>query len=173
MVPEVARKLEGLEEVKDVVPDYASAAKEGSFTHRVVQAQRALTWAGVIVSVLVGVAGIFIVHNTIRLALHSRWREIYVMQLVGATRGIIAAPFLLEGMLHGAFGAALACCILIPAHMYLRSLSARSAPFFFLLPDQLMLPFGFYLLLAGAVLGLSGSIVSIRRYLRRRPEWHG
>jgi hypothetical protein len=35
-----------------------------------------------------------------------------------------------------------------------------------------MLTFGLYLLLTGALLGLTGSAVSLRRFLRRRPEWH-
>jgi len=172
-LPAVARKLENLMGVKDVVPSADAAGQRGSFAHRVVQAKRAVTWAGIIIALLVAIAGLFIVHNTIRLALHSRRREIYIMQLIGATRGLIATPFLLEGMLQGALGAVVACCILIPAHMYLRNLSAQSAPFVILAPDSTLLPFGVYLVSAGAVLGLTGSGFSVRRYLRRKPEWHG
>ncbi len=94
------------------------------------------------------------------------------MQLIGATRPVIAASFLLEGIAHGVLGAMLASCLLIPAHMYLRSLSERSAPFLLLAPDNTLLSFGLGLTLAGAILGLSGSAFSVRRYLRRRPEWH-
>jgi cell division transport system permease protein len=172
-VPDVAKQLEEVEGVKDVVPSAADATRRGSFSQRVVQARRAVAYAGIAVGILVALAGIFIVHNTIRLALHSRWREIYIMQLIGATRFLIAAPFLIEGMLQAALGAALACCILVPAHMYLRSLTARSAPFVFLAPDSSMLPFAVILLLAGALLGLTGSAISIRRYMSGRPEWHG
>ncbi|UCC67527.1 MAG: hypothetical protein JSV79_10420 [Armatimonadota bacterium] len=170
-VQALAARLEHLQGVKDVVPSAESTRREGSFTGRVVQAKRIVFWAGVVISVLVVVAGAFIIHNTIRLALHSRWREIYIMQLVGASRTTVASPFLLEGMLHGLLGAAIASCVLVPVHMYLRDLSARATPFLFLAPDRALLPFTLYLLLAGALLGVTGSVVSIRRYLRRKPEW--
>ena len=145
----------------------------GSLARSMVKLKRAVSATGVIVALLVAVAGVFIVHNTIRLALHSRWREIYIMQLVGASRSVVAAPFLLEGMLHGLFGAVLSCCVLLPAHMYLRDISARSAPFFLLVPDRALLPFGLCLGLAGGLLGLTGAAVSVRRYLRRKPGWQG
>ncbi len=169
-LPEVAAKLEKIEGVQDVVPGSGEAGEKDSFTHKVVQLRRIIAGSGIVIGILVVLAGVFIVHNTIRLALHSRWREIYIMQLIGAGRGVIAAPFLLEGILHGAVGAVLACCILIPAHMYLRSLSERS--FVLLAPDSVLLTFGAAVVIAGAVLGLTGSTLSVRRYLRRRPEWH-
>jgi len=164
LVPAVAWRLAGLPGIKDVLPT--------PLVERVIKVKRAITWAGGIIAALVTVAGVFIVHNTVRLALHSRWREIYIMQLVGATRTFVAAPFIVEGLVHGFLGAAAACCLLIPAHMYLRSLSARAAPFFLLMPDRAMLSFGLCLLLTGALLGLTGSIVSVRRFLLRRPDWH-
>ena len=162
----VASKLKATRGIKDVPNRF------GGFARAVVRFRNAVTYAGVVIAVLVGLAGVFIVHHTVRLALYARWREIYIMQLVGATRPLIAAPFLLEGVIHGAIGAWIACCLLLPTHMYLRAMAARSAPFFLLQPDQALIPFGLYLLLGGAVLGFLGSAFSIRRFLRRRPEWH-
>jgi len=173
LIPMIGAKLQGLEGVSEVIPNPDAATREGSFARTVVKVHRAVTWAGVLGAILLTTTSIFIVHNTIRLALHSRWREIYIMQLVGTTRGWIAAPFMLEGTVHGLLGAAVACCVLIPAHMYLQSLSANFAPFFFLVPNSILLPFALYLLLAGGLLGLTGSAVSVRRFLRGRPEWHG
>ncbi len=68
-------------------------------------------------------------------------------------------------------GSALACCVLLPAHMYLRDLTARVAPFLLLMPDRDLIRFGLCLLAAGAFLGFTGSAVSIRRFLLRRPGW--
>ena len=169
---EIAAGMEKIEGVRDVIPSSGDAQGEDSFAHKVVQAKRIVASSGTAIGILVALAGVFIIHNTIRLALHSRWREIYIMQLIGATRAVIAAPFVLEGMIHGGLGAILACCILVPAHMYLRTLSARSAPFVLLAPDSTLVPFALGLLLAGAALGLTGSAFSVRRYLRKRPEWH-
>jgi cell division transport system permease protein len=137
-----------------------------------VKFRRVVSLAGAIVAILVSVAAVVVIHNTIRLTLHSRWREIYIMQLVGATRSLIAAPFLLEGIIHGLLGATVTCCILIPVHMYLRSVASRSAPFWALAPDYQLLHFGLAVIAAGAVLGLTGSAFSVRRYLHRKPRWH-
>jgi cell division transport system permease protein len=169
---EVALGLEGLDGVLDVVPSSREVEESGGFVHTMVKAKRIITWSSAGLVGLVAIAGVCIIHNTIRLALHSRRREIYIMQLIGATRLLIAAPFLLEGMIHGILGAALACCLLIPAHMYLRHLSARSAPFMSLAPDHALLSFGLALCAAGAILGITGSVFSVRRYMRRKPEWH-
>ncbi len=166
LVEKVAKKLRATAGVEAVPME-----RSGDLARKVVRFKNAVTWAGSLVAILVGLAGLFIVHNTVRLALYARWREIYIMQLVGATRSLVAAPFLLEGAIHGAIGAWLACCVLIPAHMYLRTVAARSAPFFLLQPDRALLPFGCYLILGGALLGLIGSAFSLRRFLRRKPEW--
>jgi len=171
LVPDVSQRLADLSEVKDVVPTPEEAVQEGGLVQRLAKMKLIVAWAGGIIAALVAIAGVFIVHNTVRLALHARWREIYIMQLVGGTRGLIAAPFMVEGAIHGIIGAAIACCLLIPAHMYLRDLSTRAAPFFQLMPDRALIGFALGLLLTGALLGLTGSAVSIRRFLARRPGW--
>lgn len=176
LLPALVRKLEGLPGVKDVVPRSELAESTTGPIAWVIQAKRIVAWGGLALGFLVSFAGVLIVNNTIRLALHARRRDIYIMQLVGAAHGAITAPFLLEGAIHGLLGAALACCVLVPAHMYLRSLVERAAPLgplFFLAPDSILLPFGLYLLLAGMVLGGLGSALSVRRFLRRRIEWEG
>jgi cell division protein FtsX len=172
LIPKVAGKLAQVRGVRAVVPSAAEAGKQTSSPQRMTRIQRAVYWAVVIVSGLVAVASTFIVHNTVRLALHARWREIYIMQLVGATRIMVAAPFLLEGAIHGTLGAVISCCLLAPVHMYLNSLANRSAPLWIsLLPDRALLPLALALVVAGMLLGTSGSMLSIRRYFRRRPDW--
>lgn len=170
-VPAVAKRLEGLEGVEDVIPSTSEPGRVGQYARAVVRFQRAVTWTGVILGVLVALAGMMIVHNTVRLALHSRWREIYIMQLVGATRSVVAAPFMLEGAIHGALGAAAAACLLVPAHMYLRAMASSSSAWFRLQPDLEVIRFAVCLVLGGALLGLTGSAMSVRRFLSHRPEW--
>src|ERR671922_824033 len=57
---------------------------------------------------ITGVAVVFIIATTVRLALYTRAEEIEIMQLVGATLWFIKVPFFLEGMLQGVVGASLA-----------------------------------------------------------------
>ena len=53
-------------------------------------------------------AAVLLIWNTIRTAIFARRREIEVMKLVGATDWFIRIPFMLEGLLHGIIGGALA-----------------------------------------------------------------
>ncbi len=64
-------------------------------------------------AVLLGVAGLLIIGNTIRVDIHSRLDEIEVMQLIGASRGFIRRPFLYAGGWYGFFGGATAVAIVI------------------------------------------------------------
>ena len=56
-------------------------------------------------ALLLGIAAIVLIQNTIRLSIFSRRREIEVMKLVGATNSFVRLPFMLEGMLTGLLGA--------------------------------------------------------------------
>ena len=61
---------------------------------------------------LLGLASTLIIYNTIKLTAYSRREDIEIMRLVGATRGFIKGPFILEGMIQGVLGAALSIIIL-------------------------------------------------------------
>jgi cell division transport system permease protein len=54
-------------------------------------------------------AAVLLIWNTIRTAMFARRREIEVMKLVGATNWFIRWPFIIEGMVQGLLGAAMAC----------------------------------------------------------------
>jgi len=69
--------------------------------------------AVVIVALILIVAAILLVANTIRLSAFNRRRETGIMRLVGASNFYIQLPFLLEGVIAGLFGWALAAALLI------------------------------------------------------------
>ncbi len=62
----------------------------------------------VAVAVFLLVAAVLLILNTIRMAMFARRREIEVMKLVGATNWFIRVPFMIEGLVHGIVGAAVA-----------------------------------------------------------------
>ncbi|WP_117001021.1 cell division protein FtsX [Desertimonas flava] len=62
-----------------------------------------------ILSVVLLIAAILLIWNTIRTAMYARRREIEVMKLVGATDWFIRVPFMLEGLIQGLLGSLVAC----------------------------------------------------------------
>ena len=123
--------------------------------------------AGVVMVAIVGVIVLFIIVNTIRLAVVARAEEIEIMRLVGASDSFIRWPFVFEGALVGLFGALLTLALLAVAA---EPLSQAMVGFFNVLPlelgsvgrDTAML-----VLATGVGLGVLGSWLSVRTYLIR------
>ena len=120
----------------------------------------------VLVGLLTFVAFVFI-NNTIRLAITARRREISIMRLVGASNGFIRGPFLLEGTLEAIVGALLAIVALFfGVREMVERLSSSLQFLTFDISPQIML-FSFGILLGiGVVIGLFGSAIAMRRYLK-------
>ena len=134
---------------------------------RVLTVTNLLRTAGTVVLVIVGVIALFIIINTIRLAVKDRDEEIEVMRLVGASDAFIRWPFVFEGAFVGFLGSAVTLIILLAVA---DPLSAFMADFFRVLPlqfgsltrDLVALVMG-----AGVGLGVLGSWLSVRTYLIR------
>ena len=115
--------------------------------------------------VFIGVS-IFLIMNTIKLAVYSRRREVGIMKFVGATDWFIRWPFVIEGMIIGAVGSLLATAILyfiyrgVFGFIASNLLIANLVPVSFVLTTLLG---GF--LLGGIVVGAIGSIAALRNFL--------
>ena len=126
-----------------------------------------LRTAGTVVLVIVGVIALFIIINTIRLAVLARAEEIEVMRLVGASDAFIRWPFVFEGAMVGFLGSVATLAILAGVA---EPLSEFMAGFFRVLPlqfgsltrDLVALVMG-----TGVGLGIVGSWLSVRTYLIR------
>jgi cell division transport system permease protein len=134
---------------------------------RVLTVTSILRTAGTVVLLVVGVIALFIIVNTIRLAVLARAEEIEIMRLVGASDAFIRWPFVFEGAFVGFLGAAFTLAILAAAA---DPLSGFLVDFFRVLPlqvgsltrDVVTLVMG-----AGVGLGILGSWLSVRTYLIR------
>ncbi len=122
-----------------------------------------------------GIAGIgflllvtgFIIANTIKLALYGHRTEIEIMQLVGATRAAICAPYVLEGLIQGVLGALAAIGGTAVVFAGLQSAINRSDSLRNLLPAPEFLGLSELSLIiaAGAAVGMIGSYFAVRRFL--------
>jgi cell division transport system permease protein len=77
-----------------------------------------LRLSAIVLGVLLLCAAVFLVSNTIRLAIYARREEIMVIQLVGGTRWFARVPFLVEGAVLGTTGAIVALVLLGVVYRY-------------------------------------------------------
>jgi len=123
---------------------------------------RLLRGVGAFLGGILVLAGIFTISNVIRLTVYAREDELDIMRLVGATRAYVKGPFVVEGMLQGGLGGLLAAGLLWLALRWLArdlatsGLLGRTA---FALPTEITLG----LVAGGMVVGVVGSLVSLRR----------
>ena len=115
--------------------------------------------------VFIGVS-IFLIMNTIKLAVYSRRREVGIMKFVWATDWFIRWPFVIEGIIIGAIGSLLATAVIyfiyrgVFGFIASNLLIANLVPVSFVLTTLLG---GF--LLGGIVVGAIGSIAALRKFL--------
>jgi cell division transport system permease protein len=117
-------------------------------------------------ALLLILASIALIANTIRLSIFSRRREVEVMKLVGATNWFIRWPFMIEGVIVGFAGVLFAVVLLtIGKETVLDPLSDRWA--FLNAPNTIAFPLLITLLvLAGVAVSAAGSGLTLRRFLR-------
>jgi cell division transport system permease protein len=119
-----------------------------------------------VIAVLLAIASVFLVGNTIRLSIYARRREVEVMQLVGATNWFIRWPFVIEGLVVGLFGALIAVGILFLGKVTIVDPLSDN---FALVENLNTISFGPLIaaLVPGAlVVAALGSGVTLRRFLR-------
>ena len=135
-------------------------------TQKILVATRVVKITTGLLAVLLVVASVLLVSNTIRLSLFSRRREVEVMKLVGATDWFIRWPFVIEGIVLGALGGIVAILLLLVGKIALLDPLIEQ---FELLAAPETINLGVLvglLLLAAVAVSALGSGLSLRRFLR-------
>ena len=126
---------------------------------------RVLSSIGVGLVVLLGAAAVVLIANTIRMAIYARREEVEIMKLVGAGNWFVRVPFILEGVIEGLVGGALAVAAVVLGHRYL-----GGVPRDFLINLQVggdyLLRWGLLIVIFGGLAGFVGSALGLRRFLR-------
>jgi cell division transport system permease protein len=144
----------------------ASVSNKQSDTKKILEVTNLVTITAAVLTVLLVLASILLIANTIRLSLYARRREVEVMKLVGATDWFIRWPFVIEGIIVGAVGALLAIAVLGATKIALLDPLASN---WTLIAAPRTIGFTFLvvvLLGAGVVVSALGSGLSLRRFLR-------
>ena len=196
--PDESRILEGMEEnplpssfVIQIAPRFQATDHIEAFAERVNQfpgvdqVRYSQDWidtlallvsyfefGAVIIGVILGVATVTIIANTIRLSFYSRKEEIEILRLIGATKSFIATPYVIEGAILGICGGALALVLLKGIFELFRSELNASGWFsglesllaFFPLQTSIILVF------SGMALGCASSLLSVFGLMKVRSN---
>ena len=159
-IAEKAKKTEGVEDIK-----YYKKTVE-----KLIKATRFIQWSALIIILFLIFICIVVVSNTIKLTVFARSDEISIMKYVGATNWFVRGPFLLEGMLIGLISGAIA--VGLSTFIYIKIVSTIGKNVITILSTP-MVPVEFlagslaWILIAlGMCIGATGSIASMRRFLK-------
>ncbi len=160
--PIVAEKIDKLEFVHSAL--YGENKVESLFN--ILKTSRNI---GIVLIVGLLFTAMFLISNTIKIAIFARRREIEIMKLVGATNWFIRWPFLFEGMWLGILGSIIPIGIVASGYYYAYDfLEAR-------IPGELLQPLAYspfvyqisaIILAIGVLIGGWGSFISVRRFLK-------
>lgn len=134
---------------------------------KILQLRQVLFGLAVWIIIILLFMALFIISNTVRLAMFTRKLEINIMKFVGATDNFIRLPFLIEGMVLGAIAGIIS--FLLQWYIYSRIISPLLWDMSLFKPlafSEVALSTAAYFMLAGIVVGAIGSILPMRKYLK-------
>ncbi len=152
-VYEVVRKMKGVDDV----------IYRKSMLEMLDRGATTFLWLVLGIGLIITISSIFLVANTIRLAIYAKRKIVQTMKLIGATKSFVRGPFILEGLVQGFIGGGLAAGILFLVFGYVaRWISTELADFVQVKPYY----YGIVVVF-GCVLGFVGSAISIRKFLNQ------
>jgi len=116
----------------------------------------------VVISTFLFLIALTIINNTIRISIYSKRFLIRTMQLVGATRGFIRKPFIIQSAIHG-FLAALVAMSLLMGLLYL--IEKEFLLMFSFESTYLLFLLGFSIIITGVLINIISTYFSVNRYL--------
>ncbi|EJM9195495.1 ABC transporter permease [Listeria monocytogenes] len=158
----IAKKVEKLQYVDNV--EYGEKTVDKLFD--------TLKWgryAGIILSIGLLLTAMFLISNTIKIAIFSRRREIEIMKLVGATNWFIRWPFVLEGAWLGLIGSIVPVVLTFIGYVNIYNLvnpKLVTSSLSLLPPTPFAYQISGLIIAIGVLIGIWGSVISIRRFLK-------
>lgn len=161
------KQVKSVAEATQKVPGISNVNYGQEYVEKLLAFTRAVRVGGIGLVLMLVVATVLTLSNTIRLAVYARRREISIMKLVGATDWYIRRPFMLEGVFLGVLGASAALAITGAGYLRVVAYVHRNVPFLPMVPaGELLFNLVTGMVVLGGVLGAMGSLVSMRRFLK-------
>ncbi len=167
--PSDPKKLKDLEAEAKKINGVLSVDSGGGVTETLLGFSGIVRNVILIFGLALSVLAAFLISNTIKLTIIARRKEIEVMRLVGASNWFIRWPFFIEGAFIGVTGAILPVGILLILYQTFFNVinSGQAYAVFQMMPVASL---GIYLagstFLLGAAIGISGSVLSVRKFLK-------
>jgi cell division transport system permease protein len=133
--------------------------------NRLFAISRVLKVGAYMASIVMFVAAIALIGNTVRMAVFARRKEIGIMRLVGATNWFIRVPFLVEGVVAGLIGAGLAIGVLFLLQQVFFASIHQTIAFLPLVATSDVVSLVPWILVAGVAVALLASYLAMRRFL--------
>ena len=158
-----ADTVKALENINGV----AASSSMQEVSERLIQIRQVVNLISYTMVALLGGVSVFIIANTVKLAMFARKEEIAIMKMVGATNHFIRAPFVVEGMFLGLSAAALAFFVLWGVYAYVSAQLAEGTAILTMVAFAAVWKEVLAIMLgAGLLLGVGGSVITIRRFLK-------
>ncbi|BBI36110.1 permease-like cell division protein FtsX [Cohnella abietis] len=124
---------------------------------------------GFLIVLGLAIMAMFLISTTIKMTIIARRREISIMKLVGATNNFIRWPFFIEGAIIGFSGSFISAAILLYGYSQLVNTASATIGLYmieFSTLSEVRLLVGGTIIILGTLLGVWGSTISVRRYLK-------
>ncbi|MFL0249067.1 permease-like cell division protein FtsX [Clostridium neuense] len=136
------------------------------YVNKITSITNTIKWIGIVIFVILIGVSLFLIGNTIKLAVYARRREIGIMKYIGATDWFIRLPFVIEGMVLGFIGAIFSTVIVYYVYKLFYSKVSNSFMMSSLVSTSYVWSsMSWKFILAGMFIGALGSIISIRKFL--------
>ncbi|MEW9702765.1 permease-like cell division protein FtsX [Paenibacillus sp. SI8] len=167
-VAAVADQISALNADKDPKPIYKVNYGKGT-VEALFKVTEIARWIGFGIVILLSFTAVFLIANTIKITILARRKEISIMKLVGATNSFIRWPFFIEGALLGFIGSVIPIGLILGGYWKLMNTGSldlslmmiKLTPF-----NDISFTLTALLLGIGMVIGIWGSLISVRKFLR-------
>ena len=162
-------KPEYVKQVSDSISGISGVGKINDgreYIDQIIKITTVIKYSSLVLMIILGTISIFLISNTIKLAVYARKREIGIMKYMGATDWFIRWPFLIEGVILGILGSLISIGILSTGYNYVSRIVTQDIMLLSLVPTgQIISSLAWQFTLIGMVIGGVGSAISLRKFL--------